>query len=264
MSPTTTEGPVLRLNSIHKSFGAHHVLRGVDLEITRGETICLIGPSGSGKSTLLRCCNLLELPESGSVRLGDTVYYDNGAATSGLKPLRTGTAMVFQDFQLFAHLTALENVALAPRIVRKLGRKQAQAEAELLLARVGLAEFAGHRPSQLSGGQQQRVSIARALAMQPQVLLFDEPTSALDPETVNEVLKIMVDLAETGVTMLVVTHEMRFAREAASRILVLEAGEIVEQGPADVIFSRPSHPTTRRFLSSLGILDDAPAEAVVS
>jgi polar amino acid transport system ATP-binding protein len=238
---------MIEMRQITKSFGDLQVLRGVDLAIEPGEVVVLIGPSGSGKSTMLRLLAQLEYPDSGSISI-------NGASLSDPKQastLRGHVGMVFQQFNLFPHLTARRNITLALRKVRKLDASAADARAAEALARVGLAEKADSYPNQLSGGQQQRVAIARALAMEPTVMLFDEVTSALDPELVGEVVSVMRDLAESGMTMLVVTHEMRFAREAADRVVFFDGGVIVEEGsPAD-IFAAPRHERTRRFLQSV-------------
>lgn len=245
---------VVSLREVGKSFGSFPVLKDVNLDVAAGENVCVIGPSGSGKSTLLRCCNLLEIPDAGEVHLGGTRYHptpQGSRRATALRELRSRTAMVFQSFELFPHLSAEQNVALAPIRVSGLAKEEALHRARVLLERVGLAKFAQARPSTLSGGQQQRVSIARAMAVEPEVLLFDEPTSALDPEMVGEVLGIMRELATTGVTMLVVTHEMRFARDVASRVVVMDAGEIAEVGPVEQVFEAPQHPRTQRFLHAV-------------
>ncbi|KDQ71193.1 MULTISPECIES: amino acid ABC transporter ATP-binding protein [Streptomyces] len=247
-------GVVVSLRDVGKRFGTFTVLDEVSLDVTAGETVCVIGPSGSGKSTLLRCCNLLEIPDSGEMHVGGTRYHPMPAGrgrAAALRELRSRSAMVFQSFELFPHLTAVENVALAPIRVRGIPREEALERARNLLERVGLGEFTEARPSTLSGGQQQRVSIARAMAMEPEVLLFDEPTSALDPEMVGEVLEIIRELATTGATMILVTHEMQFARDAATRVVVMDAGKILEAGTPDQVFDAPSHPRTKRFLQAL-------------
>ncbi|WP_326699624.1 amino acid ABC transporter ATP-binding protein [Streptomyces sp. NBC_01754] len=247
-------GVVVSLRDVGKRFGTFTVLDEVSLDVTAGETVCVIGPSGSGKSTLLRCCNLLEIPDSGEMRVGGTRYHPMPAGrgrAAALRELRSRSAMVFQSFELFPHLTAVENVALAPIRVRNAPKEEALERARSLLERVGLRDFTEARPSTLSGGQQQRVSIARAMAMEPEVLLFDEPTSALDPEMVGEVLEIIRELATTGATMILVTHEMQFARDAASRVVVMDAGKILEAGTPDQVFDAPSHPRTKRFLQAL-------------
>ncbi len=237
---------MITIRALTKSFGANHVLRGIDLAIEQREVVCIIGPSGSGKSTLLRCVNRLEEPTSGSIQVDGVEVCD---PKCDLDAVRTSMGMVFQQFNLFPHKTALGNVTLAPLTVRKRDRADAEAKGRELLERVGLAHKADAMPSQLSGGQQQRVAIARALAMEPKVMLFDEATSALDPELVGEVLQVMRDLAGEGMTMMVVTHEMGFAREVADRVVFMDGGVIVEQGePADVL-ERPTHERTRSFLS---------------
>jgi polar amino acid transport system ATP-binding protein len=236
---------VVRLEDVHKSFGDNHVLRGIDLEVRQGEVLTIVGPSGSGKSTLLRCVNLLEPLQSGRI------FFEGQEITRGgtdLSAVRQRIGMVFQQFNLFPHLRVIDNLTLATRRIRKQPRAAAEARALELLARVGLVEKAQQHPHQLSGGQQQRVAIARALMMDPHVMLFDEVTSALDPELVGEVLLVMRDLAKDGMTMLVVTHEMQFAREVGDRVIFMDEGRIVEQGdPADVL-DRPREERTRRFL----------------
>ena len=246
---------MIQLDDIHKSFGDNHVLRGVSLEIERGEVVCIIGPSGSGKSTLLRCINYLEQPEGGRILIdGQNVYRDivNGKirnySNKQIAATRQKVGMVFQQFNLFPHMTALQNVMEAPVQVKKLKRSEAEHNARLLLGQVGLAEKADQHPEELSGGQQQRVAIARALAMDPEVMLFDEATSALDPELVGEVLDIMRQLAEQGMTMVVVTHEMGFARQVADRVIFMDHGVIVEQGTPAEIFGAPKEERTRDFL----------------
>ena len=237
--------PLLRLDRIVKSFGDNLVLDGIDLEVATGEVLVVIGPSGSGKSTLLRCINLLEPLDSGRIVFEGAEITGKGTDVSRV---RQRIGMVFQQFNLFPHLTVLDNLTLAARRIRKLGRSEAEARAQVLLAQVGLEEKAHQHPHQLSGGQQQRVAIARALMMVPHVMLFDEVTSALDPELVGEVLVVMRDLARDGMTMLVVTHEMQFAREVGDRLVFMDEGKIVEQGvPADVL-DRPQEERTRRFL----------------
>jgi polar amino acid transport system ATP-binding protein len=237
--------PALRLEAIHKRFGDNEVLRGVDLTVAAGEVLTIVGPSGSGKSTLLRCVNLLERLDSGSIWLEGDEITRGGVDASRV---RQRVGMVFQQFNLFPHLRVLDNLTLAARRIRKLPRAQAETEARELLARIGLAAKARAYPNQLSGGQQQRVAIARALMMEPRVMLFDEVTSALDPELVGEVLVVMRDLADSGMTMLVVTHELQFAREVGDRLVFMDDGRIVEQGmPADVL-DRPREERTKRFL----------------
>ncbi len=245
--------PMLQLKGIHKRFGALEVLKGVDLDVQRGEVVCVLGPSGSGKSTLLRCVNLLEPPEEGEIFLeGRDICRGPGSGTGeeswDLDFVRQRVGMVFQQFNLFPHKTALENVTLAPRRVLGKPRGESEAKATELLERVGLGDKLNQYPERLSGGQQQRVAIARALAMEPHVMLFDEVTSALDPELVKEVLDTMRELASEGMTMLVVTHEMGFAKEVGDQVVFMDGGVIVEQGkPADVLDS-PREERTKRFL----------------
>ena len=243
----STPTPLIQIQQLCKSYGAVQVLHGIDLDIRSGEVLVVVGPSGSGKSTLIRCINLLEEYQGGQV-LVDGITVQKGP---GLAQVRAEVGMVFQSFNLFPHLSALANVALGPLRVKNLGQAVADALANELLQRVGMAEHAHKVPAQLSGGQQQRVAIARALAMQPKVLLFDEPTSALDPEMVGEVLDVMQSLARTGVTMVVVTHEMGFARRVADRVIFMEAGRIVEQGGPDSFFNAPQEPRTQAFLKAI-------------
>jgi len=235
------------IRDLHKAYGGFEALRGIDLEVARGEVVVVVGPSGSGKSTLIRCINLLEPYQRGEIRVEGSVV----ARGPDLKRVRAGVGMVFQSFNLFPHLCAWRNVALAPRRVRGLADRDAEALARRLLDEVGLADHADKLPGQLSGGQQQRVAIARALAMKPSVLLFDEPTSALDPEMVGEVLAVIQGLAHTGVTMLIVTHEMAFARRVADRVVFMEAGAIVEEAAPEAFFTTPREPRTRAFLQSI-------------
>lgn len=236
--------PLLRLRRLEKHYGAFTALDGIDLDVARGEVIALIGPSGSGKSTLVRCVNLLETYDGGSVEVdGITVRDDRRLAR-----VRAEVGMVFQQFNLFPHMSALRNVALAPVRVRGLSWPEATARAEALLERVGLRDHQHKRPGQLSGGQQQRVAIARALAMQPELLLFDEPTSALDPEMVQEVLDVIQDIARTGATLLIVTHEMSFARKVADRVVFMEQGRIVEIAPPETFFTNPATDRARAFI----------------
>ncbi|WP_299843552.1 amino acid ABC transporter ATP-binding protein [uncultured Jannaschia sp.] len=236
------------IRGLRKSYGTFEALCGIDLDVARGEVVCVIGPSGSGKSTLIRCINRLEpFDAGGEIRVDGTPVVPGRA----LAKVRAEVGMVFQSFNLFPHLTVRRNVMLAPRRVRGTKVAEAAAQADRLLARVGIAEQAEKYPGQLSGGQQQRVAIARALAMEPQVMLFDEPTSALDPEMVGEVLDVMRDLAGTGVTMIVVTHEMGFARQVADRVIFMDAGRIVEAGPPEAVLSTPEHPRTRDFLGAV-------------
>jgi polar amino acid transport system ATP-binding protein len=237
--------PTIEIQGLRKSFGKLEVLRGIDLSVEPGEVVCVIGPSGSGKSTLLRCVNLLEEPSAGSIRVAGVEVTDPDC---DIDAVRRGIGMVFQQFNLFGHLTVRENITIAQRRVLKRSRAEAARIATENLVRVGLAEKADSYAAQLSGGQQQRVAIARALAMEPRLMLFDEPTSALDPELVGEVLAVMRGLAAEGMTMLVVTHEMAFAREVASRVVFMDGGAIVEQGPPDQVFSSPREERTREFL----------------
>ncbi|PWJ20909.1 amino acid ABC transporter ATP-binding protein [Jannaschia seohaensis] len=242
-SPETT--PTLEVRALHKAFGSEPVLRGIDLSVARSEMVFVLGPSGSGKSTMLRCCNRLEEPTSGEIFIeGDRL---TGPGVN-LNAMRQRVGMVFQSFNLYPHLTAMGNVTLALRRVQKKSRAEAEAIAAEALDKVGLSDRARHHPGQLSGGQQQRVAIARALALKPTVMLFDEPTSALDPELVGDVLAVMRDVKAAGMTMLVVSHEMGFAREAADRVIFMDGGRIVEQGPPDQVLGAPTHDRTRAFL----------------
>ena len=238
---------MIEIENLHKSFGEAHILRGIDLSVAAREVVVIIGPSGSGKSTLLRCMNYLEEPTEGKI----TVDGIELSGEANINRVRTEVGMVFQRFNLFPHMTVLDNITLAPRKVREMGREEAEALARELLERVGLADKAEVYPEQLSGGQQQRVAIARALAMRPKVMLFDEPTSALDPEMVGEVLDVMRNLASTGMTMVVVTHEMGFAREVGSRLLFVDEGRIVEQGDPREVFENPREERTKLFLSKV-------------
>ncbi|UMZ09742.1 amino acid ABC transporter ATP-binding protein [Pseudomonas sp. MPFS] len=239
---------MIHIRGVHKSFGNVAVLEGIDLEVHSGEVVCLIGPSGSGKSTLLRCINGLESYEQGDI-LVSGARVDRQAKS--IHELRTRVAMVFQRFNLFPHRTALQNVTEGPIYVKQQDPTQARLRAEALLEKVGLAHRMNAYPDELSGGQQQRVAIARALAMDPEAILFDEPTSALDPELVGEVLAVMRKLADEGMTMIVVTHEMGFAQDVADRVCFLHGGRIVEAGPARTVLSRPNHPRTQDFLRRL-------------
>jgi polar amino acid transport system ATP-binding protein len=241
-------GVLLRVEGLHKYYGALHVLRGIDLTVARGTVVVLIGPSGSGKSTFLRCLNRLEEPSSGHIYIDGV---DITALRKRLPLMRRNIGMVFQHFNLFPHMTALGNVAEGPRTVLRMSRAEAEARAHDLLAKVGLAEKANARPAELSGGQQQRVAIARALAMQPEIMLFDEVTSALDPELVAGVLAVMRKLAEEGMTMVVVTHEMEFARQVGDRVVMFEHGAVIEQGKPNEVLRNPQHASTQRFLRSL-------------
>ncbi len=239
---------MIEARGVHKRFGALHVLRGVDLVVAERELVFIIGPSGSGKSTLLRCLNRLEQPDSGSVVVDGTDLLDR---RTDLNRARRRIGMVFQSFNLYPGMTALGNVTLALRKVAGKSRAEADRAGHAALARVGLADRADHRPAQLSGGQQQRVAIARAIALEPRVMLFDEPTSALDPELVGGVLSVMRELREAGMTMVVVSHEMGFARAAADRVVFMADGAIVEQGTPAEIFERPRHPRTRAFIGQI-------------
>jgi glutamate transport system ATP-binding protein len=240
--------PLVRLSGVNKWFGDLHVLRDIDLEVARGEVVVIIGPSGSGKSTLCRTINRLEPIDSGVITIDGQALPDDGEA---LAALRSRVGMVFQGFHLFARLTALDNLTLGPIKVRGMPRPEAEARARELLARVGLDGQEGKLPAQMSGGQQQRVAIARSLAMDPAVMLFDEPTSALDPEMINEVLEVMTGLARDGMTMVVVTHEMGFARRVADRVVFMDDGRIVESADPATFFSRPSSPRARDFLATI-------------
>ena len=241
-------GEAIRVSALTKRFGHLPVLRGIDCVIADSEVVCVIGPSGSGKSTLLRCMNGLEEASSGQVRVHGAPVHD---PATDLDALRTEIGMVFQRFNLFPHKTVLQNITLAPGKVRGLSAAEARDRAEALLTKVGVLDKRDAYPNQLSGGQQQRVAIARALAMQPRIMLFDEPTSSLDPEMVGEVLAVMQTLADEGMTMVVVTHEMGFARRVAHRVLFLDDGQLVEEGPPAALFERPVEERTRRFLSKV-------------
>jgi polar amino acid transport system ATP-binding protein len=258
MSATTARAPMVLAENVHKSFGAVHILRGIDLQVDAGQVMVLVGPSGSGKTTFLRCINHLEKINSGRLCVdGELVgYRERNGRLHELKDAevcrkRAEIGMVFQHFNLFPHMTALENVMEAPVRVKKVSKEQAKATAERLLAQVGLADRAGHYPSQLSGGQKQRVAIARALAMEPKLMLFDEPTSALDPELVGEVLDVMKQLAKGGMTMVVVTHEMGFAREVADEVVFMDGGVVVERGKPNDVLVNPQHERTKAFLSKV-------------
>ena len=236
------------IKNLKKRFGSLEVLKDMNLEVREGEVVCLIGPSGSGKSTFLRCINCLEIPTSGEIIVDDMKLTDK---KTNINKARENVGMVFQQFNLFPHLTVLQNIVLAPVDRKKMTKTEANEKAMELLNRVGLAEKKDQYPASLSGGQQQRVAIARALAMNPDLMLFDEPTSALDPEMVGEVLEVMKDLAKGGMTMIVVTHEMGFAREVADRVLFLDGGYIVEEGTPEQIFSNPQEPRTIEFLNKV-------------
>jgi polar amino acid transport system ATP-binding protein len=241
--------PAILVEGLHKSFGDNHVLRGIDFRVAEGEVVCVIGPSGSGKSTLLRCVNRLEEPSAGSILIEGEDILDPDADVDAL---RSRIGMVFQSFNLFPHLSVLRNLTIAQRRVRGRSEEQATEVARRKLERVGLLEKIDAYPAHLSGGQQQRVAIARALSMEPDMMLFDEPTSALDPELVGEVLEVMRDLAAEGMTMMIVTHEMGFAREVADRVVFMDAGVVVEEGPPSSVLVDPQHERTRRFLKIVG------------
>jgi polar amino acid transport system ATP-binding protein len=240
--------PALQIENVHKRFGNLHVLRGVSLEVAAGSVVCVIGPSGSGKSTLLRCINLLEPPDEGRILLEGKEIAGGGAHGADIDFVRRRVGMVFQQFNLFPHKSAVENVSLAQQTVLDRDRDEARAKAEGLLKRVGLADKIDEYPERLSGGQQQRGAIARALAMDPHVMLFDEVTSALDPELIKEVLDVMRELAEEGMTMVVVTHEMRFARDVGDHVMFMDEGAVVEEGPPAEILDNPREERTKRFL----------------
>ena len=239
---------MISVKALRKSFGGMEVLRGIDYEIEKGDVLCIIGPSGSGKSTFLRCLNLLEKPDSGEVWLDGV---ELTAKKCNINAQRMKMGMVFQQFNLFPHMTVLENLCCAPMMLKKVSREDAEAKAMSLLERVGLAVRANAYPGQLSGGQKQRIAIVRALCMEPEVMLFDEPTSALDPEMVGEVLEVMQKLAQDGMTMLVVTHEMRFAREVGSYVLFMDDGVIVEAGTPEQVFDHPQEKRTQDFLQKV-------------
>ncbi|WP_312437978.1 amino acid ABC transporter ATP-binding protein [Achromobacter sp.] len=242
------ETPILKIAGLHKSYGDNTVLKGIDLDVSKGELVFMIGPSGSGKSSLLRCCNRLEEPTAGSIHVdGEEIT----APSAELNRIRQNIGMVFQHFNLYRHMSVLSNITLALRKVQKLARAEADRRGMEALDRVGLADKASAYPDQLSGGQQQRVGIARSLALRPKVVLFDEPTSALDPELVGSVLNVMRELKRDGMTMMVVSHEMGFARAAADRVVFMDGGVIVEQGPPQDVFGAPRQPRTQAFLASM-------------
>ena len=243
-----TDEVLIEVKGLRKSFGGNEVLQGLDAQIHRGEVVVVIGPSGSGKSTFLRCLNRLEEPSGGQIIFEGSDICAKGA---DINLLRQKMGMVFQQFNLFNHLTVLENIVIGPRLVKKCSPQQAEQEAMKLLERIGLADKAREYPSRLSGGQKQRIAIVRALAMNPDVMLFDEPTSALDPEMVGEVLGVMKDLAGEGMTMVVVTHEMGFAQKVGTRVLFMDEGQILEQGAPQKLFTAPQHPRTQDFLSKV-------------
>lgn len=254
MQPHNPQDVVVSAQNIHKSFGTHEVLKGISLESRNHDVISILGASGSGKSTFLRCLNFLEIPSSGTVAVhGEEIAFRNGKIGDQrqIERMRQHLGMVFQQFNLWTHRTVLENVMEGPVQVKRKPKAEAREQAEALLARVGLADRMGHYPAQLSGGQQQRVAIARALAMEPDAILFDEPTSALDPELVGEVLKVMQDLAAEGRTMIVVTHEMAFAREVSTEVVFLHEGRVAEQGPPDKLFNHPDSEVFARFISKI-------------
>lgn len=247
---------MINIKNLHKSFGKNEILKGIDLQINKGETAVIIGPSGSGKTTLLRCINLLETPNGGSIAIGKNEVMFSGnkkISTSEVQALRKQTGMVFQGFYLFPHMTVIENIMEGQVTVLKRSKEEAREKGLKLLQRVGLLEKKDQYPFELSGGQQQRVAIARAMAMEPEVLLFDEPTSALDPELAAEVLKVMKDLSKEGMTMVVVTHKMSFARDAAHKVVFMENGSIVEVGTPDQVFENTGNERLKKFLS---IIDD--------
>ncbi len=240
--------PKVEIRGLHKYFGENEVLKGIDCDIETGEVVCVIGPSGSGKSTFLRCINCLEEPTSGTIMVDGNIM---DAEAKNIDTLREDVGMVFQQFNLFPHLSVIKNITIAPVLRKKMDKAEAERVGLELLARVGLADKANAMPNSLSGGQKQRVAIARALAMRPGLMLFDEPTSALDPEMVGEVLDVMRQLAEEGMTMVVVTHEMGFARQVASRVLFIDGGLIAEEGTPEQVFGNPQNPRTQTFLNQV-------------
>lgn len=245
---------MIEIHDLQKQFGDLNVLKGINLKVNKGKVVVVIGPSGSGKTTLLRCLNVLETPSSGIITIADsTLDFTKKVRKNDILSFRKLTGMVFQGYNLFPHLTVLQNVMEGPVIVKKVGKEVARKKAEELLTKVGLKEKMNDYPFQLSGGQQQRVGIARALAMEPEVMLFDEPTSALDPELVNEVLKVMKELANEGMTMIVVTHEMSFAREVADEVIFMDNGNIVERGNPSELFATPKEERTKQFLNLLKV-----------
>lgn len=245
----TDAEPIVRMQKLNKHFGKLHVLKDVDLEVSSGEVVVIIGASGSGKSTMIRCINGLEEFQKGHLDVDGKILAPYGKASRTLQEIRTEVGMVFQQFNLFPHLSVLDNVTLAPMKVRNTDRAEAIQTAKRLLERVGIADQSDKYPTQLSGGQQQRVALARALAMEPRLMLFDEPTSALDPEMIGEVLDAMRELARDGMTMVIVTHEMNFAREVADRVIYIHKGEIVEQGTPEAVFDTPQNERTQNFLA---------------
>ena len=241
---------MISINGLHKKFGDLEVLKGIDLHVNKGQVIVVIGPSGSGKTTLLRCLNILEVPTAGSITIDEqTADFSKTVNKRTVDLLRRESAMVFQHYNLFPHMTAIQNVMEGPVIVKKMSKTDARAKAEKLLNKVGLGDKLDFYPHQLSGGQQQRVGIARALALEPKVMLFDEPTSALDPELVGEVLQVMKDLASEGITMVVVTHEMRFANDVANEVIFMDQGKIIERSKPSDMFTHPKEERTRQFLN---------------
>ncbi|MCD6577115.1 MAG: amino acid ABC transporter ATP-binding protein [Anaerolineaceae bacterium] len=242
-----TAQPIIHIENVHKRFSGVHALRGVNLDVQQGEVVLIIGPSGSGKSTLLRCINRLEKFDQGQI-IVDGIPLDTA---ENINAVRTEVGIVFQQFNLFPHMTAMENITLAQKVVRKRDIKEARKLAMDLLEKVGIPEKADNYPLQLSGGQQQRVAIARAMAMNPKIMLFDEPTSALDPEMIREVLDVMLDLAQEGMTMVVVSHEMGFAKAAADRAILMDEGQIVEEASPEILFANPKHERTKMFLSKV-------------
>lgn len=239
---------MITIKDLHKSFGNHEVLKGIDLEIEKGEILVIIGPSGSGKSTILRCMNLLETPTSGDIIFEGKSLVDKN---TNIDEVRQNIGMVFQHFNLFPHKTILENVTLAPITLKKMSKEEAEKKAEVLLKRVGLYDKKDTYPAQLSGGQKQRIAIARALAMEPDMMLFDEPTSALDPEMVKEVLEVIKELAQDGMTMAIVTHEMGFAKEVADRVIFVDEGKIIEDNTPEEVFNNPTHERTKEFFAKV-------------
>ena len=241
---------MLHLDNIHKNFGSDEVLKGISLQVNRGDVVSILGPSGSGKTTLLRCINLLERPNKGTIKVGDLSINTEKITRKDTLQLRRKTAMVFQSYNLFANKNALENVMEGLLVVKKMKKEEAKRKSLALLEKVGLANKADHYPSQLSGGQQQRVGIARALALDPEVILFDEPTSALDPELVGEVLEVIKKIASEGVTMIIVTHELSFARDISTNVVFMEKGSIVEQAEPKQLFSNPQQQRTKEFIGN--------------
>lgn len=239
---------MIKLEGVHKRYGKAHVLKGIDLTVSNGEKLVIIGPSGSGKSTLIRSMNLLEKPSEGKVIIDDV---DITEPKAPINKIRQSVAMVFQQFNLYPHKTVLQNLTLAPVLLKGVSKKEAEESAMMYLERVGLKDKANSYPSQLSGGQQQRVAIARALNMKPKTILFDEPTSALDPEMIQEVLDVIAGLAEEGITMVIVTHEMGFARKVADRVIFVDGGQILEEGKPEHFFTNPTHDRTKQFLSRI-------------